>query len=120
MVLPSPSNTIAANQLLFRDIGAKTLLFSPEGFGILEPLHEATKDNLRWIKTPIFEDLMSREKAEVFPFDYTFEQIRDKTFLGLHTSGTTGHPKYDFVLRPALGRQRKPCLRVSIFVSVLT
>lgn len=61
---------------------------------MLEALHEATKNDLRWVETQSFDDLMSREKADIFPFDYTFEEIKDKRFLGLHTSGTTGHPKY--------------------------
>lgn len=94
MILPSPSNTVTANQLLFRDVNAKTLLFSPEGFDILEDLHNATRDDLRWIETPKFDDLMSRKTVDVFPFEHTFEQVRNKKFLGLHTSGTTGHPKY--------------------------
>lgn len=93
MILPSPSNTVSANQLLFRDVDAKTLLFSPESFEILEALYGATKDGIRWVETPTFEELMSREAVEVFPFEYTFEEIRNKRFLGLHTSGTTGHPK---------------------------
>lgn len=97
VILPSPSNTVGANQLLFRDVAAKTLLFSPESFDILEALHSATKDELRWIETPKFDDLLSRETVDVFPFEYTFEQVRDKKFLGLHTSGTTGHPKYGFM-----------------------
>ncbi|KAJ4419465.1 putative NRPS-like protein biosynthetic cluster [Gnomoniopsis sp. IMI 355080] len=93
VILPSPSNTVGANQLLFHDVAAKTLLFSPESFDMLEALHSATKDDLRWVETPKFDDLMSRETADVFPFEHTFEQVRDKRFLGLHTSGTTGHPK---------------------------
>lgn len=84
-----------ANQLLFKDVGAKTLFHSPEGFGILSDLHEATKDSVQWIKTPTFEELMDRRTVEEeVPFEYTFDELKDKPYVALHTSGTTGHPKY--------------------------
>lgn len=92
-VVPSPSNTVIANQLLFQDVGAKAMLFTSEGFEILESLHDATKDSLRWIETPKYEDLVSKEKVEDFPFNHTFDEIKDVPFAALHTSGTTGHPK---------------------------
>ncbi|KUI69090.1 Linear gramicidin synthase subunit D [Cytospora mali] len=92
-VVPSPSNTVAANQLLFSDVGAKTMLFTSEGFEILESLHAATKDTLRWVETPKSEDLFSKDVVEEFPFTCTFDEVKDKQFVGLHTSGTTGHPK---------------------------
>lgn len=93
MVFPSPSNTTAANQLLFRDVGAKTLLHSPEGFDLLEALHAETKDSIRWVQTPTYEELCSRNTVDAFPFTATVEEARDKPFMGLHTSDTTGHPK---------------------------
>ncbi|ROW14073.1 hypothetical protein VPNG_04087 [Cytospora leucostoma] len=92
-VIPSSSNTVNANQLLFRDVGAKTLLHTTENFEIVEALHAATKDTIRWLETPKYEDLLSREKAEEFPFTKTFDELKEVPFAGLHTSGTTGHPK---------------------------
>lgn len=93
-MIPSPSNTVAANQLLFNDVGAKKLLFSPEKFEILQALHDASKEDVKWIETPKWEDLMSKEPVPEFPFNYTFEEVQNKPWVGLHTSGTTGHPKY--------------------------
>ncbi|ROV99471.1 hypothetical protein VMCG_06316 [Cytospora schulzeri] len=93
VVMPSPSNTVNANQLLFNDVGAKTMLFTPESFDILASLHEATKDTLRWLETPKYEDVFSKEQVEDYPFTYEFDDVKDKPFAGLHTSGTTGHPK---------------------------
>lgn len=92
-VIPSASNTVNANQLLFKDVGAKTLLYTTESFEIVEALHAATKDTIRWLETPKYEDLLSREKVEEFPFTKTFDELKDVPFAGLHTSGTTGHPK---------------------------
>lgn len=91
--MPSPSNTVNANQLLFNDVGAKTMLHSPESFEILEALHAATKDTLRWTESPRYEEIWSKEQVEDYPFTYEFNDVKDKPFAGLHTSGTTGHPK---------------------------
>lgn len=91
--MPSPSNTVRANQLLFNDVGAKTMLFTTESFEILESLHDATKDSLRWVETPKYEDAFSKEQVEDYPFTCEFDDVKDKPFAGLHTSGTTGHPK---------------------------
>lgn len=79
--------------LLFKDVGAKTVLHSSEDFQILEPLHAATKDSLRWLEIPKYQDFLSRETVEDFPFPYEFAEVKDKPCLALHTSGTTGHPK---------------------------
>ncbi|ROW05088.1 hypothetical protein VSDG_00583 [Cytospora chrysosperma] len=93
VVVPSPSNTVQANQLLFNDVGAKTMLFTTESFEILESLHAATKDTLRWVETPKYEEALSKEQVEDYPFTCEFDDVKDKPFAGLHTSGTTGHPK---------------------------
>ncbi|KAI3395952.1 hypothetical protein diail_663 [Diaporthe ilicicola] len=93
VVMPSPSNTVAANKMLFKDVGAKTMLFSSEGFEVLEALHAETKEDMRWVEVPKYDDFLSKERVEDFPFTYTFEEAKNKPFIGLHTSGTTGHPK---------------------------
>lgn len=77
--------------MLFKDVGAKTMFFSSESFDILEDLHAATKDHMRWVEAPKYE--LSKDRVEDFPFMYTFEEAKNKPFMGLHTSGTTGHPK---------------------------
>lgn len=92
-VLPSPSNTVNANRMLFQDVGAKTMFFSRESFDILEDLHAATKEDMRWVEAPMYEDFLSKDRVEDFPFTHTFEELKNKPFMGLHTSGTTGHPK---------------------------
>lgn len=69
------------------------MLFTTESFEILESLHAATKDTLRWVETPKYEDAFSKEQVEDYPFTCEFDDVKDKPFAGLHTSGTTGHPK---------------------------
>lgn len=69
------------------------MLFTTESFEILESLHAATKDTLRWVETPKYEDAFSKEQVKDYPFTCEFDDVKDKPFAGLHTSGTTGHPK---------------------------
>lgn len=69
------------------------MFFSKESFDMLEDLHAATKDDMRWVEAPMYEDFLSKNKVEDFPFTHTFEEVKNKPFMGLHTSGTTGHPK---------------------------
>jgi long-subunit acyl-CoA synthetase (AMP-forming) len=79
--------------MLFQDVGAGTMLYSRESFDMLEDLHAATREDMRWVEAPMYEDLLSKDRVEDFPFTQSFEQVKNKPFVGLHTSGTTGHPK---------------------------
>jgi acyl-coenzyme A synthetase/AMP-(fatty) acid ligase len=76
-------------------VGAKTLLYAPEILGTLSPLLAATEDLVTPIVSEGYDDILSQTKvlADAYPFDATFEEVRDVPFLGLHTSGTSGHPK---------------------------
>ncbi|KAI0011898.1 hypothetical protein F4779DRAFT_635496 [Xylariaceae sp. FL0662B] len=93
VVFPSPGNLVSANRSLFEKVGAKTLLYSPEVAGMLSPLFEATKDITRAIPALAYPDLLSQDHVDIFPFEYSFDQLKDRPFMGLHTSGTSGHPK---------------------------
>lgn len=70
------------------------MFYSAEDFDtLLTPLHTATKGSLEWIMVPSHDALLSRTIVKEYPFTDTFDEICGKPFLGLHTSGTTGHPK---------------------------
>jgi acyl-coenzyme A synthetase/AMP-(fatty) acid ligase len=43
-------------------------------------------------QTPIFENIMDQDFPH-YPFKSTFDEVKEKTLLILHTSGTTGLPK---------------------------
>lgn len=93
-MLPSPGNTIAANQRLFETVGAKTLLYAPEAEQTLAALLDASRGELRHVVTPVYAELMSRDPAPtVHALNKPFEEVKDKAVVGLHTSGTSGHPK---------------------------
>lgn len=80
---------------LFSKVGANTLLHAPEILETLSPLLAATEDMVTPIVSEGYHDILSETEAlvDAYPFDATFEEVRDVPFLGLHTSGTSGHPK---------------------------
>ncbi|KAI1816876.1 hypothetical protein GGS20DRAFT_575231 [Poronia punctata] len=94
VVFPSPTNTISANIGLFGRVGARTLLYAPEALDTLSPLLAATAEMAKPVESPTYTGLLlSDETVDAYPFDVTFDQISETPFLGLHTSGTSGHPK---------------------------
>lgn len=91
-MFPSPSNTVSSNQRLFNTVGARTLLHAPEAD--LDALLEATRDEINPILTPSYAELMHKDPApKAYALSKSFEEAKDVTVLGLHTSGTSGHPK---------------------------
>lgn len=93
-MFPSPGNTVPANQRLFKTVGAQTLLYAPEAKETLASLLETTQSEVRPIITPAYAELMSKEPAPtIHALCKAFEEVKDVAVLGLHTSGTSGHPK---------------------------
>ncbi|KAI0425723.1 hypothetical protein F5Y09DRAFT_320969 [Xylaria sp. FL1042] len=93
VVFPSPGNTIPANIGLFKKVGAITLFHAPEVLDMLSPLINATKTTITPVMTLGYEELLSETTVEVYPFKGTFDEVCETPFMGLHTSGTSGHPK---------------------------
>ncbi|CAN8099729.1 unnamed protein product [Discula destructiva] len=94
VMFPSPGNTVPSNQRLFRTVGARTLLYAPEAEHTLAALREATQDEVRPIVTPSYAELMHRDPAlKVHSLSKPFEKVKNVAVVGLHTSGTSGHPK---------------------------
>ncbi|KAI5926545.1 hypothetical protein F4810DRAFT_725180 [Camillea tinctor] len=93
VIFPSPSNQLPANQGFFDTVGAKTLIYAPEAAKMLDPLLNATKGTIYHIASPDFETLFEDEVVPTYPFEKSFDDVRDTIFMGLHTSGTSGHPK---------------------------
>ncbi|KAI0509753.1 hypothetical protein F5B22DRAFT_615931 [Xylaria bambusicola] len=93
VVFPSPGNSVSANAALFEKVGATTLFHAPEVGEMLSPLLAATKATITPVVTLGYQELLSGEPVEPYSFEGTFDEVRDIRFLGLHTSGTSGHPK---------------------------
>ncbi|KAI1384255.1 uncharacterized protein F4822DRAFT_64821 [Hypoxylon trugodes] len=93
VLFPSLANQIPANQRFFQTVGAKTLLYAPEVAGLLGPLLEATRGSIEQVATPTYEELTSEDVAIEYPFLKSYNEVKDTRFMGLHTSGTSGHPK---------------------------
>ncbi|KAJ8128356.1 hypothetical protein O1611_g5279 [Lasiodiplodia mahajangana] len=93
VVCPSPSNTIPSNVRFFSTVGATKLLYAPESSSSLGPLLESIEKTITSIPTPSYLEMLGKEVVDEFPFPFTFDEVRDKPVMGLHTSGTSGHPK---------------------------
>ncbi|KAI0154744.1 hypothetical protein GGR52DRAFT_256864 [Hypoxylon sp. FL1284] len=89
-VFPSLSNRIPANLRLFGSVGAKHMLYGPEASGILADLINQAGSTLTARPGLGLEDILSPEPVPDYPFNYTYEEIKHKRFMGLHTSGTSG------------------------------
>jgi acyl-coenzyme A synthetase/AMP-(fatty) acid ligase len=93
VVCPSPGNTIPSNLRLFATVGATKLLYAPESSSSLQPLLESLNETTGSMPTPSYSEFFNRQTVDEFPFPFTFDEIGDRPFMGLHTSGTSGHPK---------------------------
>lgn len=89
-VFPSLSNRVSANLRLFETVGAKHMFYGPESSGTLSEL--ITKASSTVVARPgiLLEEILSTEPVPDYPFDKSFDEIKDKRFMGLHTSGTSG------------------------------
>ncbi|KAI8635594.1 acetyl-CoA synthetase-like protein [Xylariaceae sp. FL1651] len=93
VICPSPNNTVSSNLRFFSTVGVTKLLYAPESSSSLTPLLEATNETITPILTPSYPEIISQEPVDDFPFPHTFEEVKDRPVMGLHTSGTSGHPK---------------------------
>ncbi|KAI1767436.1 acetyl-CoA synthetase-like protein [Hypoxylon sp. FL1150] len=92
-VFPSLSNRIPANLRLFGSVGAKHMFYGPESSGTLADLVGQAGEIVTARPGLALQDILSSEPVEDYPFNHTYEEIKHKRFMGLHTSGTSGHPK---------------------------
>ncbi|KAI1500716.1 hypothetical protein F5X99DRAFT_229647 [Biscogniauxia marginata] len=93
VIFPSLANQIPANQQFFKTVGAKTLIYAPEAVNLLAPLLSATKGAVDHIPSPTYDELLHNDATQLYPFEKSFDDLKDTRFMGLHTSGTSGHPK---------------------------
>ncbi|KAI0388936.1 acetyl-CoA synthetase-like protein [Xylariaceae sp. FL0594] len=116
VLFPSLANQVSANQRFFGTVGSKTLLYAPELKQLLAPLLDATRDVVEHIESPSYAELVDKSvAAPVYPFDKTFDEVKHVHFLGLHTSGTSGHPKPIFWNALAASTIAASCLDPSIY-----
>ncbi|KAI1346217.1 hypothetical protein F5Y01DRAFT_298319 [Xylaria sp. FL0043] len=92
-ICPSPSNTVPSNVRFFSTVGATKLLYAPEASNSLQLLLESIKKSTTSISTPSYLEMLDKKVVDEFPFPFTFDEVKDKPCMGLHTSGTSGHPK---------------------------
>lgn len=90
MFLPSPRNSIAAHESLFRDLDCTKLLTStprpPPVTAVVEALHLTTYE------VPSVEDLLTIPYPH-FEYSKTYPKDASNKMVAVHTSGSTGIPK---------------------------
>lgn len=77
-ICPSPSNTVSANVRFFSTVGATKLLYAPESSTSLKALLESIDETIMSIPTPSYSEMMEKSHVDEFPFNYTFDEIKDK------------------------------------------
>ncbi|CAG9950654.1 unnamed protein product [Clonostachys rosea f. rosea IK726] len=90
---PSLANPVPANRRLFLTVGVKKFLYAPEVADMLLPLRKATEDITDAQVALSYSELHSKDPVDPYPFDKTWDEVKDVRFMALHTSGTSGHPK---------------------------
>ncbi|KAI8954888.1 hypothetical protein F4801DRAFT_574895 [Xylaria longipes] len=93
ILFPSLANQVSANQKFFETVGCKALLYAPEVKSQLLTLMDSLRGTVECVVSPTHDEMLSRDIVLVYPFDKTFDEVQHDNFLGLHTSGTSGHPK---------------------------
>ncbi|KAI0380733.1 acetyl-CoA synthetase-like protein [Hypomontagnella monticulosa] len=93
VVFPSLSNRVPANLRLFETVGVKHMFYGPESSGTLAELIDKANPTVTARPGLLLQDILSPEPVPDYPFNYTYDEIKSKRFMGLHTSGTSGHPK---------------------------
>ncbi|KAI0833042.1 acetyl-CoA synthetase-like protein [Hypoxylon sp. FL0890] len=92
-VFPSLSNRVSANLRLFETVGVKHMFYGPESSGTLAELIERASPTVTAMPGLSLNELLDPEPVPDYPFDKTYDEVKKKRFMGLHTSGTSGHPK---------------------------
>ncbi|KAJ9143066.1 NRPS-like enzyme [Pleurostoma richardsiae] len=92
MFFVSPRNSLEAHLSLLEQAKTSTFL-TPEEYDFPLMSQIESQRPLRKFTIPSLEDLLSAEPVDPVPFRASFEEVRLKPWLILHTSGSTGIPK---------------------------
>ncbi|KAJ9348646.1 putative NRPS-like enzyme [Paecilomyces variotii] len=92
ILVPSPRNTVEAQQLLFDRIGCKTILYASALEKSLQGLFSSIP-GLQRKQVPSLEDLLREEPVPHFEYTTTYETLTDEPVVYFHTSGSSGNPK---------------------------
>lgn len=91
MFFPSPRNSVEAFLSLIKESGVSKFLLPSTVPTVLQPVLE--KNPLTQFTIPDLDYFLDETSVEPFPFEATFQQLRRKPWVLLHTSGSTGIPK---------------------------
>ncbi|KAK0386750.1 hypothetical protein NLU13_6586 [Sarocladium strictum] len=91
ILLPSPRNSEEYQRAIFDAAGVKFALGTKATLARLRAPLDGLSIEL--VEGLTLEQLLSAEPVPAYPFDFTFDQVKQETPLILHTSGSTGPPK---------------------------
>ncbi|KAK8054430.1 NRPS-like enzyme [Apiospora saccharicola] len=97
VLLISPRNRVSQNQSMLARTHCKALFYASEVSEVVKPLEQQASSGdvpALFCPVPSLEELLhTTEDTETYPFEKTFEELRDEPCLILHSSGSTGDPK---------------------------
>lgn len=88
ILLPSPRNSEEYQRAIFDAAGVKFALGTKATLARLRAPLDGLSIEL--VEGLTLEQLLSAEPVPAYPFDFTFDQVKQETPLILHTSGSTG------------------------------
>ncbi|GAD96178.1 NRPS-like enzyme, putative [Paecilomyces variotii No. 5] len=92
ILVPSPRNTIEAQQLLFDRIGCSTIIYASALEKSLQGLFSSIP-GLKRQQVPSLQDLLGDEPVPHFEYTTTHDTMTDDPVVYFHTSGSSGNPK---------------------------
>jgi acyl-coenzyme A synthetase/AMP-(fatty) acid ligase len=92
ILIASLRNTVEAQLSLFEKVGCKSLVSCSSLTQGLRPLFTSS-GNIRKVQAPDLDEILAEDKVRHYIYEKTFEQEASRTFIHLHTSGSSGNPK---------------------------
>ncbi|RGP62903.1 acetyl- synthetase [Fusarium sporotrichioides] len=90
MLLPSPRNPDHYQHTIVSKTGCQTLLCTRN---LVNKVQGLAGDGMCLHVVPELAEMLDSVCVESFPYSYNFDEVKDRVFLVLHTSGSTGPPK---------------------------
>ncbi len=71
-------------------MNAEALIYGPDAKGMLAKQLAAFEERVGMLEWLTWEDAMDEKLVDQYPFNGTYEELKDKPFMVIHTSGTSG------------------------------
>ncbi|CAG8979441.1 hypothetical protein HYALB_00011954 [Hymenoscyphus albidus] len=92
LLFPLNQNSRAGHLGILTAIGCKTLLASQDQIELWNALHPEI-DTFKVLVVPELEYFLKVEETKEYPYNFSWQDVKDDVGIILHTSGSTGLPK---------------------------